>query len=93
MAKDPVNLAGVVAANVVRGDVELAKWDELPDCGAFLADIREEEELKRGLIDGAVNMPLHQLCPRLCNLPKDRPIRVNCARGQLRSAHLLTVRP
>ncbi len=82
MAKDPVNLAGMVAANVLRGDVKLAKWDELPNGGAFLVDVREGEEFNRGSIDGAINIPLDQLRQRLCELPKDRPIWVNCARGQ-----------
>ena len=82
MAKDPVNLAGMAAANVVRGDVNLAKWSELRDCGAFLLDVREEEEFRRGAIGAAVNIPLHQLRQRLGELPKDRPIWVNCARGQ-----------
>ena len=82
MAKDPVNLAGMVAANVVRGDVDLAKWNELPSCGAFLLDVREEEEFRRGAIGAAVNIPLDQLRQRLSELPKDRPIWVNCARGQ-----------
>jgi len=82
MAKDPVNLAGMVAANVVRGDVSLARWNELPHCSAFLLDVREEEEFKRGAVGAAVNIPLHQLRKRLSELPKDRPIWVNCARGQ-----------
>jgi NADPH-dependent 2,4-dienoyl-CoA reductase/sulfur reductase-like enzyme/rhodanese-related sulfurtransferase len=82
MAKDPVNLAGMVAANVLRGDVSLANWNELPDCSAFLLDVREEEEFRRGAIGAAVNIPLHQLRQRLSELPKDRPIWVNCARGQ-----------
>lgn len=82
MAKDPVNLAGMVAANVVRGDVSLANWNDLPECGAFLLDVREEDEFRRGAIDGAINIPLHQLRRRLSELPKDRRIWVNCARGQ-----------
>ena len=82
MAKDPVNLAGMVAANVLRGDVKLAKWDELPNGAAFLVDVREGKEFNRGSIDGAINIPLDQLRQRLCELPKDRPIWVNCARGQ-----------
>lgn len=81
-AKDPVNLAGMVAANVVRGDVSLAEWSHLPNCGAFLLDVREKEEFKRGSIDGATNIPLDQLRQRLCELPRNRPIWVNCARGQ-----------
>jgi len=82
MAKDPVNLAGMVAANFFRGDVRLAKWAELPNCGALLVDVREEEEFKRGSIDGAINIPLDQLRQRLRELPRDRLIWVNCARGQ-----------
>ena len=80
-AKDPVNLAGMVAANVLRGDVRLAKWSDLPHCGAFLLDVREEEEFRRGSIDCAINIPLGQLRQRLCDIPRDRPIWVNCARG------------
>jgi rhodanese-related sulfurtransferase len=80
-AKDAVNLAGMVAANVLRGDVRLAKWSELPDCGAFLLDVREEEEFRRGWIEGAINIPLDQLRQRLVEIPRDRPIWVNCARG------------
>jgi NADPH-dependent 2,4-dienoyl-CoA reductase/sulfur reductase-like enzyme/rhodanese-related sulfurtransferase len=82
MAKDPVNLAGMAAANVLRGDVNLAKWSELPNCDAFLLDVREDEEFKRGSIDGAINIPLDQLRQRLSELPKSRRIWVNCAKGQ-----------
>jgi rhodanese-related sulfurtransferase len=81
MAKDPVNLAGMVAANVLRGDVSLAKWSDLPRCDALLVDVREEEEFKRGSIDGAINIPLDQLRQRLGEISGDRPIWVNCARG------------
>lgn len=80
-AKDPVNLAGMVAANVVRGDVNLVRWSDLARSGAFLVDVREEEEFRRGSIDGAINIPLGQLRQRLCDLPRDRPIGVNCATG------------
>ncbi len=80
-AKDPVNLAGMAAANVLRGDVSLAMWSDLPRSDAFLVDVREEEEFRRGSIDGAINIPLGQLRQRLCDLPRDRPIWVNCARG------------
>jgi NADPH-dependent 2,4-dienoyl-CoA reductase/sulfur reductase-like enzyme/rhodanese-related sulfurtransferase len=81
-AKDPVNLAGMVAANVLRGDVSLAKWSDLPDGGGFLVDVREEEEFRRGSIDGAFNIPLSQLRQRFCDLPRDRQIWVNCGVGQ-----------
>ncbi len=80
-AKDPVNLAGMVAANVLRGDVSLARWSDLPRSDVFLVDVREDVEFRRGAIDGAINIPLGQLRQRLCDLPRDRPIWVNCARG------------
>ncbi len=80
-AKDPVNLAGMIAANVVRGDADLAPWGELHSAGAFLLDVREVEELRGGYIDGAVNIPLRQLRARMNELPRDREIWVNCRVG------------
>jgi rhodanese-related sulfurtransferase len=80
-AKDPVNLAGMVAANVLRGDVSVAKWSDLARTDALLLDVREEEEFRHGAIDGTINIPLDQLRSRLCDLPRNRPIWVNCARG------------
>ena len=81
-AKDAVNLAGMVAANVVRGDVSLAKWGNLPHPDAFLLDVREPGEFKGGSITGATNIPLSQLRGRLGDLPRNRPIWVNCRVGQ-----------
>jgi rhodanese-related sulfurtransferase len=71
----------MVAANVLRGDVSLAKWSDLPDGGGFLVDVREEEEFRRGSIDGALNIPLSQLRQRFCDLPRDRQMWVNCGVG------------
>jgi NADPH-dependent 2,4-dienoyl-CoA reductase/sulfur reductase-like enzyme/rhodanese-related sulfurtransferase len=81
-AKDPVNVAGMVAANVVRGDVQLANWAALAGPDVFLVDVREEVEFKRGAIDGAINLPLSQLRQRFEELPRDREIWVNCGVGQ-----------
>jgi NADPH-dependent 2,4-dienoyl-CoA reductase/sulfur reductase-like enzyme/rhodanese-related sulfurtransferase len=81
-AKDPVNLAGMVAANVLRGDVRLALWRALPGADAYVLDVRDEEEFARGALDGAVNVPLDQLRQRLHELPPGREIWVNCALGQ-----------
>ncbi len=81
-AKDPVNVAGMVAANVVRGDVQLADWASLAETGAFLVDVREEAEFRRGAIEGAVNLPLSQLRQRFGELPRDREIWVSCGVGQ-----------
>jgi NADPH-dependent 2,4-dienoyl-CoA reductase/sulfur reductase-like enzyme/rhodanese-related sulfurtransferase len=81
-AKDPVNLAGMVASNVMRRDVELAPWGELAATTAFLLDVREPAEWQGGCLDGAVNIPLGQLRDRLEELPRDREIWLNCGVGQ-----------
>jgi NADPH-dependent 2,4-dienoyl-CoA reductase/sulfur reductase-like enzyme/rhodanese-related sulfurtransferase len=81
-AKDPINMAGMVASNVIRGDVELAFWPELKSSGAFLLDVREVKEFCGGCVDGAVNIPLGQLRERMNELPRDREIWVNCGVGQ-----------
>jgi NADPH-dependent 2,4-dienoyl-CoA reductase/sulfur reductase-like enzyme/rhodanese-related sulfurtransferase len=81
-AKDPVNLAGMIAANVVRGDVDLAPWSELHAAEALLLDVREPAEFHAGCLDGAVNIPLGQLRERMDELPRDRGIWVHCGVGQ-----------
>jgi rhodanese-related sulfurtransferase len=81
-AKDPVNLAGMAAANVVRGDVALAAWPQLAQTTAFLLDVRDASEFQEGSIDGAVNIPLAQLRDRIAELPRDREIWINCGVGQ-----------
>ena len=81
-AKDPVNLAGMVAANALRGDVPLAEWEEIPVTDAFLLDVRDPHEFAAGSIPGAVNIPLPQLSARLAELPREREIWVQCGVGQ-----------
>jgi NADPH-dependent 2,4-dienoyl-CoA reductase/sulfur reductase-like enzyme/rhodanese-related sulfurtransferase len=80
-AKDPVNLAGMVASNVMRGDVELASWREFDTTEAFLLDVREVDEFQAGCIDGAVNIPLSKLRARIDELPRNREIWVYCRAG------------
>jgi NADPH-dependent 2,4-dienoyl-CoA reductase/sulfur reductase-like enzyme/rhodanese-related sulfurtransferase len=81
-AKDPVNVCGMVAANVVRGDVELADWSALSGSGALILDVRDPSEFEEGAIDGAINIPLGQLRDRSEELPRDREIWINCGVGQ-----------
>lgn len=81
-AKDPVNVAGMIAANVLRGDARVAPWSGLPSTDALLLDVREPEEFRRGAIDGAINIPLGELRRRSAELPRDREIWVNCGVGQ-----------
>jgi NADPH-dependent 2,4-dienoyl-CoA reductase/sulfur reductase-like enzyme/rhodanese-related sulfurtransferase len=79
-AKDPVNFAGMVAADVVRGDMPLAHWDQTK--GAFLLDVRTPVELVVESVPGAVNIPLHELRARLGELPKNKEILIICRSAQ-----------
>lgn len=79
-AKDPVNFAGFVAANVLRGDTEVVHADALP-VDALLLDVREPAEHASGAIPGSQLMPLGTVRGRLAELPRDREIVVYCAVG------------
>jgi len=81
-AKDPVNLAGMVAANVLRGDVDVVHWEELDKDRVFMLDVRDPVELKKGYIEGAVNIPLNDLRQRMAEVPKDQEIWSYCLVGQ-----------
>ena len=79
-AKDPVNFAGMVAADVLRGDMPLSHWDAAEK--GFLLDVREPVELAVENVPEALNIPLGQLRSRLGELPRDREILVICRSGQ-----------
>ncbi len=79
-AKDPVNFAGMIAANVLRGDTTLVHADEIPD-DVFLLDIREPAENELGAIPGSTLIPLGQLRDRLEEIPKDKKVLVYCRVG------------
>jgi rhodanese-related sulfurtransferase len=79
-AKDPVNFAGMVAADVLRGDMPLVHWDMLGD--AFLVDVRSPQEVEVESVPGAVNIPLPQLRSRLAEIPRDREIALFCRSAQ-----------
>ncbi len=81
-AKDPVNLAGMLAENVLNGDMPLADWLDLDRAGALVVDVREPDEFARGHVPKAINLPLSQMRYRYVELPKDRDIWVCCAVGQ-----------
>jgi NADPH-dependent 2,4-dienoyl-CoA reductase/sulfur reductase-like enzyme/rhodanese-related sulfurtransferase len=89
-AKDPVNMAGMIAGNVLRGDVPMALWEELPATHAMVVDVREPSEFSSGHIEGAVNIPLPQIRDRLHELQPDREIWLYCGVGQ-RSYYALRI--
>lgn len=83
-AKDPVNMIGYVASNVVLGDNEVVHWneiDELVQNGATLLDVRDESEHELGKIPGSINVPLNSLRDHLDNYSKDETIYVTCQVG------------
>jgi NADPH-dependent 2,4-dienoyl-CoA reductase/sulfur reductase-like enzyme/rhodanese-related sulfurtransferase len=81
-AKDPVNVAGMLAANVLNGDTALADWQALATTDALLLDVREPAEFASGHVPGAMNVPLSQLRRRYRELPREREIWVYCGVGQ-----------
>ncbi len=84
-AKDPVNLAGMAAENVLAGDVALAQWYEIASLdpgGTVLLDVRRSDERARGFIPGSIHIPLDELRRRLAELPRDREIVTYCESGQ-----------
>ena len=81
-AKDPINMAGMIAANVLRGDVKIAHWEEVEKSEAFFLDVRDPMEFKQDHLEEAVNIPLDELRRRMNELPNDREIWTYCYVGQ-----------
>jgi rhodanese-related sulfurtransferase len=81
-AKDPVNMAGMLAANALRGDAPLAHWDQVDLKNSFLLDVRNPDEYAEAHVENAINIPLDQLRKKMIDLPKDREIYVYCGVGQ-----------
>ncbi len=83
-AKDPVNIAGMVAENILAGITDVISWRtvfENRDEDHFLLDIRTRDEYALGTIENAVNIPLDELRSHLEALPVDKKIIVFCGVG------------
>lgn len=84
-AKDPVNIAGFVGANLLKNDVANIHWNELPERdpeNEILLDLRTEDEIKTsGSIDGAVHIPIDSLRDRLHELDPEKTYIPYCAIG------------
>ena len=79
-AKDPVNFAGMVAADILRDDMPISHWSTALD--GFILDVRHPVELVTESVPTAVNIPLGELRSRLEELPRDKEINVICRSGQ-----------
>lgn len=83
-AKDPVNMAGYVAANILKNDCTLIHWDEIDKLdgkNSVLIDVRTKEEFDLGSIKGAINIPLDQLRNKLSEIPRNKEVIIYCQVG------------
>jgi len=80
-AKDPVNFAGMIAANHLRGDDPIIHWQDPGLADYDLLDVRDPDEFAAGHAPGARNIPLNSLRDSLGQLPAERPLAVYCAIG------------
>jgi NADPH-dependent 2,4-dienoyl-CoA reductase/sulfur reductase-like enzyme/peroxiredoxin family protein/rhodanese-related sulfurtransferase/TusA-related sulfurtransferase len=83
-AKDPVNMAGYVAENMLKGRMKAFHWDEFESIdkdNTIILDVREDIERELGFIEGSINIPLDSLRERLGELDKNKKVIVYCAIG------------
>ncbi len=83
-AKDPVNMAGYVATNIMEGELEHIQWhevDKIVSEGGLLIDVREPMEREFGFIEGSINISLNGLRDKLVDIPKDKTVYVSCQVG------------
>jgi len=83
-AKDPINMIGFVAENILDGLVDTITWQdmqELASKGSYILDIREKAEYVLEYLPGSINIPLSELRQHLDEIPKDQEIYVYCHVG------------
>lgn len=83
-AKDPVNMAGYAALNIMEGISENVQWYALSDelaKGKLLLDVRTREEVSRGHFANSVNIPLDELRDRLAELDTNQEYIISCHSG------------
>lgn len=82
-AKDPINMAGFVAENILTGKSRTMHWREIAGLSSDTVriDVRTRDEYRLGTIPGFMNIPVDELREHLEELPKDKSIVVTCAVG------------
>ena len=84
-AKDPVNIAGYAAENILKGDLEMVNYDEFWDFvkenDAVILDVRTSKEFSGGAIEGAININVDDLRENLEKLDKDKTYAIYCQVG------------
>ena len=83
-AKDPVNMVGYAASNIVDGFVDTVQWHEIDSIvknGGYLIDVREPNELKQGMIKDSINIPLDELRDDWMKCQWTKKIYITCQLG------------
>jgi len=83
-AKDPINMLGYIAENIISGLTQSAQWNEIDkylEAGYILLDVRNEDEFARGQIPDSINIPLDQLRERHSEI-KAKKVLITCQVGQ-----------
>ena len=78
--KDPINIAGMSAENILKGLVKPAFYEDIED-DVYLIDVRTEAEYNLKTINNAINIPVSKIKARLNEIPKDKKVIVFCASG------------
>ena len=84
-ARDPINIAGFMAGNILRGDVKSIDWNEIDSLDMsknILVDVRNPEELAIGMIEGTLNIPLGELRQRMNEIPHSKRVVIYCQVGK-----------
>jgi len=84
-SRDPINIIGFLAGNMLRGDLKTMDWDQVDGLDRkeyTILDVRNPEELAIGMIEGNVNIPLPELRGRIKELPRSKKVMVYCQVGQ-----------
>ena len=82
-AKDPINMAGFVAENILLKRLNIFYWNELPKISKddLLLDVRRADEFAAGKIANAMNIPVDEIRSRFHEIPKDKQIYIYCEAG------------
>jgi rhodanese-related sulfurtransferase len=82
-AKDPVNMLGFTAENILSGKVDTITYEQFKALkGEYtVLDVRTPSEVKYGAVDGHINIPVDDLRDRLSEVPEGKPVVVYCAVG------------
>ncbi len=84
MVKDPITMAGYIAADVMSGLSETVHWHDIKTLGdAVLLDVRSQKERDAGTLKNSLHIPFSELRGRIGELPKDKEIVVFCGNGSL----------